>query len=276
MKRITTVVALAFLITSCVSKKKYVALEQEKGEVVSELQKTRVEKEELEAKFSEIQSRVDSYNSKINSLTDDNNAKLVNVDGVVISEDQKDEMRKTLRNVPPAYMATAKTLKDSMNLAVQFNLKKSMDNIDEDEDIAINIEETVVMISISDKMLFKSGSYNISSKADEILAKIAKIVNSEESLDVMIEGHTDNKQFVSSSAIKDNWDLSVLRATAVVKKLQNDHNVAPEKLIAAGRAFYQPLVDNDTNENRATNRRTRVVILPNIDKFFALMAEENE
>ncbi len=274
MKRITVIVALAFLITSCVSKKKYAALEQDNGELKSELTKTKVEKEELEAKFDEIQARVDNYNSKINSLTEDNNAKLVTVDGVVISENQKEALRETLKNVPPAYMATAKTLKDSMNLAVQFNLKKSMDNIEEDDDINVNIEETVVMISISDKMLFKSGSYNISDKANDILAKIAKIVNSEESLDVMIEGHTDDKAFVSSSAIKDNWDLSVLRATAVVKKLQDKYNVAPEKLIAAGRSFYQPLVENDTKENRATNRRTRVVILPNIDKFFALMAEK--
>ena len=276
MKRITTIIALAFLITSCVSKKKYVALEQEKGELQSELTKTRVEKEELESKFAAIQARVNEYNSKINSLTEDNDTKLVSVDGVVISENQKEALRETLKNVPPAYLATAKTLKDSMNLAVQFNLKQSMDNIEEDEDINVNIEETVVMISISDKMLFKSGSYRISDKADEILSKIANIVNSEESLDIMIEGHTDNKQFVSNSAIKDNWDLSVLRATSVVKKLQNDHNVAPEKLIAAGRAFYQPLVENDTEENRATNRRTRVVILPNIDKFFALMSEKNQ
>jgi len=276
MKRITTVVALAFLITSCVSKKKYVELEQEKGELQSELTKVKVENEELESKFDKIQARVDDYNAKINSLTEDNDTKLVNVDGVVVSEDQKDAMRETLKDVPPAYLATAKTLKDSMNLAVQFNLKQSMDNIEEDEDINVNIEETVVMISISDKMLFKSGSYRISDKADEILSKIASIVNSEESLDIMIEGHTDNKQFVSNSAIKDNWDLSVLRATAVVKKLQNEHDVAPEKLIAAGRAFYQPLVDNDTAENRATNRRTRVVILPNIDKFFALMSEKNQ
>jgi chemotaxis protein MotB len=159
-----------------------------------------------------------------------------------------------------------------MNLAIKFNLKQSIDNIDENEDIAINIEETVVMISISDKMLFNSGSYKISKNADAILQKIADIINSEESLDVMVEGHTDDKLMVANASVKDNWDLSVLRATSVVKKLQSDFNVAPEKLIASGRSFYQPLVANDTKENRATNRRTRIVILPNIDKFFALMA----
>jgi chemotaxis protein MotB len=272
MKRISVIVLSALFLTACVSKKKYLALEQDHGELKSELTKTKVEKEELESKFTKIQQRVDSYNSKINELTDDNNAKLVSVDGVVISENQKNAMRESLKNVPPAYMSTAKTLKDSMNLAMQFNLKSSIENIDEDDDIAINIEETVVMISISDKMLFNSGSYKISDKANDILQKIANVINSEESLDVMVEGHTDNKLMKNTAAVKDNWDLSVLRATAVVKKLQNDYDVAPEQLIAAGRSFYQPLVENDTKDNRATNRRTRIVILPNIDKFFAMMS----
>ena len=136
----------------------------------------------------------------------------------------------------------------------------------------MSIEETVVMISISDKMLFNSGSYKISDKANDILQKIANVINSEESLDVMVEGHTDDKAFKNTSAIKDNWDLSVLRATSVVRKLQDEYNVAPEQLIAAGRSFYKPLTTNDTKENRATNRRTRIVILPNIDKFFAMMS----
>lgn len=274
MRKISVIMLSALFLTACVSKKKYVALEQDNGELRSELTKTKVEKEDLEAKFAAIQKRVDNYNSKINELTEDNDAKLVSVDGIVISENQKKAMRESLKNVPPAYMATAKTLKDSMNLAVQFNLKSSIDNIEEDEDIAISIEETVVMISISDKMLFNSGSYNISNKANDILQKIANVINSEESLDVMVEGHTDNKLMKNTSTVKDNWDLSVLRATAVVKKLQKDYNVAPEQLIAAGRSFYQPLAENDTEENRAKNRRTRIVILPNIDKFFAMMAKK--
>lgn len=272
MKQILIVVLSALFLTACVSKKKYLALEADNGELKSELTKTKVEKEELEAKFDKIQARVDNYNAKINQLTEDNNAKLVSVDGVVISQNQREALKEQLKTVPPAYMATAKNLKDSMNLALQFNLKSSMENIEEDEDIAVNIEETVVMISISDKMLFNSGSYKINNKANDILQKIANVINSEESLDVMVEGHTDNKLMKNNAAVKDNWDLSVLRATAVVKKLQNDYNVAPEQLIAAGRSFYQPLTDNDTAENRAKNRRTRIVILPNIDKFFAMMA----
>ena len=182
-------------------------------------------------------------------------------------------MRETLQYVDPYKVAQAQTLKDSMNLAVSYNLQKTLDNstINEDEDISVNINETVVMISISDKMLFNSGSYRISSKANNILQKLADVINSEPSLDVMVEGHTDSRS-ISTDKIQDNWDLSVLRATSVVRKLQNKYNVAPEKLIASGRSSYQPLTDNSTRDGRAKNRRTRIVILPNIDKFFALMA----
>ena len=275
MKKLSILLLTGILMSACVSKKKYVALEQENGEIRSELQKTQVAKDDLEAKFAEIQSRIDTYNSKISSLTEENDAKLVTVgDDLVISNDVRNQMNETLKNVDPAALAEAKTLKDSMNLAVGYNLRKSMDTTDmnEDEDIAININETVVMISISDKMLFNSGSYKVSNKANDILKRIADVINSEESLDVMVEGHTDNQTMVANASVKDNWDLSVLRATSVVKKLQEDYNVAPEKLIAAGRSFYQPLVENDSRENRSKNRRTRIIILPNINKFFALMS----
>ncbi|GAA4296426.1 OmpA/MotB family protein [Aestuariibaculum suncheonense] len=274
MRKISLVVLSAIVLSSCVSKKKYVALETENGQLKSELTKTRVENEELESKFAKIQARVDEYNNKINSLTEESNAKMVNVDGVVMSEDAKAQMRETLKNVPAEYLVGATTLKDSMNAAIAYNIKNSANDIDESDDIAVKIEETVVMISISDKMLFNSGSYRVTDKADAILQKIADVINSEESLDVMVEGHTDDKKMVENAAVKDNWDLSVLRATSVVKRLQNNFAVAPEKLIAAGRSFYQPLVDNDSAENRAKNRRTRIVILPNIDKFFALMSAE--
>ncbi|UNY98037.1 OmpA family protein [Zhouia spongiae] len=275
MKKVTITLLTFALLTSCVSKKKYVALQQENGEIKSQLQKTEVEKEELEAKFAKIQSRVDEYNSKINSLKEESDSKMTTVDDIaVISNNAKKQMRETLKKIDPAIVGEAKTLKDSMNLAVSYNLQKSLDNstINEDEDIAINIDETVVMISISDKMLFNSGSYRISNKANDILQKLADVINSEPSIEVMVEGHTDDKKMIENASIRDNWDLSVLRATSVVRKLQNDYDVAPEKLIASGRSYYQPLTDNDTKDNRAKNRRTRIVILPNINKFFALMA----
>ena len=268
------------LLNSCVSKKKYMALEQENGEIKSQLTKTQVEKEDLETKFAKIQERVDRYNEKISSLNEDvegltmeNDIKLdVNKDGTVISNESKRKMLATLENVDSSKLAEAKTLKDSMNLAIQYNLEKTMNSSDlnEDEDIAVNINETVVMISISDKMLFNSGSYRVSSKADHILQKLADVINSEESIDVMVEGHTDSRS-INTEKIQDNWDLSVLRATSVVRKLQHKYKVDPAKLIASGRSSYQPLVDNSTRENRSKNRRTRIILMPNIDKFFALM-----
>ena len=278
----TAIALLAFIVlASCVSKKKYVALEQEKGEVISELSKTKIEKEELEAKFAKIEARVTDYNSKINTLTDEvgvlTDENFTKFDAVgnkaVVSEAAKVGMRKTLSKVNPEVMKYYTTLEDSMNLALSLNLKRFVDttDLDESDDIAISIDETVVMISISDKMLFSSGSYKINKKADKILQKLADVINSEPSLDVMIEGHTDSRT-ISNAKVSDNWDLSVLRATSVVRKLQNDFGVAPEKLIASGRSSYQPLTENDSKEGRSRNRRTRIVILPNIDKFFALMA----
>lgn len=273
MKKISILLTATMLMTACVSKKKYLALEKEKGEITSELTKSRLANEELESKFAKIQSRVNDYNAKINSLSEENDVKLqVNGDGSVISNSAKRKMRETLKNVDASKFNGVNTLKDSMNLAVQHNLEKAMNtqNLNEDDDIAVNIDETVVMISISDKMLFNSGSYRISNKADNILQKLADVINSEESIDVMVEGHTDSRT-INTAKVADNWDLSVLRATSVVRKLQNKYKVAPEKLIASGRSSYQPLVDNNSRDNRSKNRRTRIILLPNIDKFFALM-----
>ncbi|SEA40627.1 OmpA/MotB family protein [Bizionia paragorgiae] len=275
MKKASILLMSVIVLSSCVSKKKYVALEQENGEIKSELTKVKVENEDLEAKFDKIQMRVNEYNNKIKALKEDNDVKFDAVgDVAVISNATKRKMRETLKKVDPALLSEAKTLQDSMNLAVSYNLKKNMDtsDLDEDDDISISIDETVVMISISDKLLFNTGSYRVSNKANNILQKLADVINSEPSLEVMVEGHTDSRS-ISTPQIADNWDLSVLRATSVVRKLQNQYNVAPEKLIAAGRSSYKPLFDNDSNENRSKNRRTRVVILPNINKFFALMED---
>ncbi len=285
MKKISILLLSALVLTSCVSKKKYLALEHENGQIKSELTKTRVAKEDLEAKFEVIEARVNQYNKKINSLTDlnaelneENDAKLETVENIaVISNVTKEKMRKTLQNVDPTLLAGATTLKDSMDLAVSYSLSKTIDTteLNEEDDIAISIDETVVMISISDKLLFNTASYRVSNKANSILEKLANVINSEPSIDVMVEGHTDSRS-IHNEKVQDNWDLSVLRATSVVRKLQKDFNVAPEKLIASGRSSYQPIVDNDSRENRAKNRRTRIVILPNINKFFALMADETD
>jgi len=225
MKKTLTFITLsgALLLSSCVSKKKYVALEQELTDTKGTLQKTVVEKEELEDKFARIEARVADYNAKINSLKEAGNDKMVMVDDIAaISNNTKDKMRQTLSNVDPNKLQGATSLKDSMNLAVSHNLKNSLsDNLKEDDDIDIHIDNTVVMISISDKMLFKTGSYRVSNKANNILNKLAQIINSEPSIDVMVEGHTDPRT-ISNTVVQDNWDLSVKRATSIVRKLQKE------------------------------------------------------
>lgn len=275
MKRSFTFIALsgALIMTSCVSKKKYVALEQELQDTRSTLQKTAVEKDELEGKFAKIEARVADYNAKINSLKDSNDEKMVMVEDVAaISNKTKEKMKETLAKVDQQKLQEAKSLKDSMNLAVSHNLKNSLsDDLKQDDDISIDIDNTVVMISISDKMLFKSGSYRISNKADEVLKKLADVINSEPSIEVMVEGHTDPRT-ISNAVVQDNWDLSVKRATSIIRKLQSNYNVDPAKLIASGRSSYKPLVENDSEENMAINRRTRIVLLPNMDKFFAMLS----
>lgn len=273
---VLSMVAGSLIFTSCVSKKKYVELENQYNDTRSTLVKTQLEKEEIEAKYAKIEDRVASYNAKIQSLSETNNERLQNIDGVVISENDKEKMRKALANVDPNELAQAKTLQDSMNLIISYNLKKNLDSnliaAGEEDDIDIDINETVVMITISDKLLFSSGSARVNPKANNLLERLAAVINSEPALEVMVEGHTDSQTVKPGAYIKDNWELSVQRSTAVIRKLQNDFNVDPAKLIAAGRSSYHPLTENDTKEGRAKNRRTRIVILPNLDKFLALLS----
>lgn len=282
MKKISLLLTVAIIATSCVSKKKYVELEQRYTNTKGNLQKTTLEKEQLEAKFAKIEKRVDNYNKKLNSLNnlnsklkEENDIKLDMVQGTVMSNSMKEKMRKTLANVDAAVLANAKTLKDSMNIAISYKLKKSINTnaLENSEDVNVNIDKTVVMISISDKMLFKSGSYRVNSKAYKVLKKLSEIIKSEPSMDVMIEGHTDSQQ-INTGVIQDNWDLSVKRATSIVRILEKKYGVESNRLIASGRGSSLPLVENNTRANRAKNRRTKIIILPNLDKFFGLLAEE--
>lgn len=268
------------LLTSCVSKKKYVELENQYNSTRSTLSKTQLEKEEIEAKYAKIEERVASYNAKINSLTSENveleNTSLKNYGNVVLSKKDKEQMKAALSNVDQNELAQAKTLQDSMNLIISYNLKKNLDTnlvaAGEEDDIVIDIDETVVMITISDKLLFNSGSARVNPKADNLLQRLAEVINSEPAMEVLIEGHTDARTVKPGAYIKDNWELSVERSTAVIRKLQEQFGVAPEKLIAAGRSSFLPIADNETEEGRSKNRRTRIVILPNLDKFLALLS----
>ena len=159
--------------------------------------------------------------------------------------------------------------KDSLNLALVMNLKRSLLDIN-DEDVQIEVRGGLVHVSISDKLLFQSGSSKISSAADEVLGKIATVLNDHNQLDVIVEGHTDNVP-ISNSCIADNWDLSVKRATSIVRALEVEHYVDPQRLTAAGRSQYIPKSDNDTSTGRSQNRRTEIVITPKMDQFFKLL-----
>ncbi len=161
--------------------------------------------------------------------------------------------------------------KDSVTLALVTSLKGVLGNLS-DEDIEINVEKGVVYVSISDKLLFRSGSYTVTNKAKEVLGKVAKVVNDKPDIEFMVEGHTDNVP-IKIDGIDDNWDLSVKRATSVIRILQNDYDVSPARMTAAGRSYYMPLVDNDNAANRAKNRRTRIVVLPKLDQFYDLIQQ---
>jgi len=275
-----TLLGGVLLTSSCVSKKKYVELEGQYNQTRSTLTKTQVEKEEAEAKLAKIEERVSNYNAKIQSLSRTNSELELNslqrYENVVISNKDKEQMKQALANVDQNELAAARTLEDSMNLIISHNLKKNLDNSlvaeGQEDDIEINVDETVVMITISDKLLFKSGSYRVNPKANNLLQRLANVINSEPAMEVLIEGHTDAQKVKPGSYVKDNWHLSVERSTAVIRKLQEDFGVAPEKLIAAGRSSFQPLTENETKEGRSKNRRTRIVILPNLDKFLSLLS----
>ena len=283
-KVIIPAVILALLATSCVSKKKYVALQSQYTNTKGDLQKTTIEKEKLAAKFTAIEKRVEHYNNKINSLKGDNvilerenEVKLSMVGNTaVISKQTRALMNETLTKVDVIMLSEAKTLKDSLNLAIAYNLKKSIDTSDLENSnaIDINIDQTVVMISVSDKLLFNTASYRVKKGAYKLIAKLAALIKSEPSMDVMIEGHTDSRT-ISNEIVQDNWDLSVKRATSIVRLLESKYLVEGSRLIASGRGSTMPLVDNSSSENRRKNRRTKIVILPNLDKFFALLSSEN-
>lgn len=193
----------------------------------------------------------------------------------IMSQAANENMRATLAQLEKKdkyiqLLQQAKSKADSINLALAVNLKSALNDGLSDEDVEIKVDKTVVFINLSDKMLYQSGSSNLTPRAKEVLGKIAKIVETRKDIEIMVEGYTDNKP-IATECIKDNWDLSVKRATSVVRMLQNTYKVDPNKLIAAGRGEYNALADNNTADGRATNRRTRIILLPKLDQFYELM-----
>jgi len=220
-------------------------------------------------------NRIKNLNEKLSSQQGSNNQMLQQLkDLSVISGSQAESIKKSLDNIgaKDAYikdLQSAIARKDSLNMALVMNLKGAIGDLN-DKDINIKVDKGVVYIDISDRMLFKSGSYEITEPAKIVLGKVAAVLKNQPDIEFMIEGHTDNVPF-KNGLLLDNWDLSVKRATSVVRVLQNQYGVPASRMTAAGRGEYIPLADNDTESGKATNRRTRIVILPQLDQFFKLL-----
>lgn len=288
MKKITLFIALAVVMCSCKSNKEYAALQsrltssqQELVDVKANLQKCLIEKNAGVSNVSGLEGKVGLLENQIKDLKADKAQSLKQVENLtVLTQSASDNIKEVVAQLSEKDkyingIRSAMTKKDSINLAVAFHLKKELDAGIQDQDIQIDVEKTVVYISIADKLLFRSGSSTVSDRAKAVLGKVAKVVASRPEMEVQVEGYTDNVP-ISSAGVKDNWDLSVKRATSVVRVLQNDFSIDPKRLIAAGRSEYVPLESNDTAEGRATNRRTRIVILPKLEEFFDILEQKPE
>lgn len=296
MRSIKSALLLALalpLLVSCVSKKNYEALrqqleaaqqmeqqsaqdisrlanqlnscEQDKARLTAQLDGRDAQMEQLRDQLQDVRSQRDLISEQLTNVT-------------VLSQSASDNVGQTLSQLEGKdryiqMLQSAKTRTDSINLALAVNLKGVLAQGIQDEDVEIQVDKTVVFVNLSDRMLYESGSYTITSRANEVLGKIAQIVQSRPELEVMIEGYTDNVP-INNACVRDNWDLSVLRATSVARALQTRHGVDPNRLIAAGRGEYNALASNDTAEGRATNRRTRIIILPKLNQFYDLLDPE--
>jgi chemotaxis protein MotB len=279
MRKVILILSLAALtLTSCGTKKKIAALEQQNKDCQDLLNSTTVK---LNLCLTEKQA-LNQQNESLNQQNDylkKNNTELISAakDMTVLTTKGAQNIEKALETIREkdlkiTRMQDALTKKDSVTLALVTSLKSSVGI--SDPDIEVNVEKGVVFISIADKLLFKSGSYVVSDRAKEVLGKVAKVVNSRPTFECMVEGHTDNVPFTGNAVLIDNWDLSVKRSTAIVRVLTNELGVKPSQLIAAGRSEFIPLVDNNSADNRAKNRRTRIVVLPKIDEFYDMIEKE--
>jgi chemotaxis protein MotB len=286
MKTIPVLFILAVTMNACVSKKlmkaeqdKYTTLQTEYATLQSRLKacddQQTLSANQLQAKDAEL----DALLKQISFLKENNTVALKQLENLsVISSSQAESIKKSLENIgaKDAYiqgLQSALNKKDSLNLALVTNLKGAIGNLD-DKDINIKVDKGVVYVDISDKLLFKSGSYDISDRAKEVLGKVALVLKNQPDIEFMVEGHTDNIPYKGNGVLLDNWDLSVKRATAVVRVLKDQYGLNPAKMAAAGRSEYLPVMSNDTPEGRATNRRTRIVILPQLDQFFQLLEKK--
>jgi chemotaxis protein MotB len=280
---------LTLSLFSCVSSKKFKAAQNEytilqtrytslQGELNTcndEKANLNRAKTGLENDNAALNGRITDLNKQLDYLKANNTSALKQLEDLsVITAAQAESIKRSMENIgaKDSYIQTLQQQmahKDSLNMALVLNLKGAIGNLD-DEDINIKVDKGVVYIDISDKLLFKSGKYEVTSQAKTVLGKVAAVLKNQPDIEFMVEGHTDNVPY-RSGILLDNWDLSVKRATAVVRMLEKDYGLDPAKMAAAGRGEYKPLADNASKEGKAVNRRTRIVILPQLDQFFQLL-----
>ena len=265
----------SLMIASCSSSKKLKQSEAKYSRLDSTYRALQLDLAKCQENRADNQNRIKSLQEQISDLKAANANLQKHMDDLsIITGTQATSINKSLDNigVKDAYISnlqSALNRKDSMNMALVINLKSAIGNLD-DKDINIKVDKGVVYVDISDKLLFKSGSYDVTDKAQEILGKVAKVLVSQPEVEFMVEGHTDNVAF-SRGVLQDNWDLSVKRATSVVRILHNKYGVPPARMTAAGRSEFLPIASNDSKDGQAANRRTRIVILPQLDQFFKIL-----
>jgi len=280
-------VLAGFCFFSCVPTKKYKDKEHQLVLVQNNLNHLDSIYKVLQAQNNDCRDSASAYLATIRSLRDQLKDLRINNDQVfnqlkdlsVISSSQAESIRKSLDNigVKDQYikqLQSAMNKKDSLNMALVLNLKGAIGNLD-DKDINIKVEKGVVYIDISDKMLFKVGKYEVTDAAKDVLGKVAKVLLAHPEIEFMVEGHTDSIPF-QQGVLLDNWDLSVKRATSVIRILQDEYHIPPAHMTASGRGEWMPVADNSTEDGRASNRRTRIVILPQLDQFFKLLEKPKD
>jgi chemotaxis protein MotB len=277
--------AVVLVGTSCVSQKKYKAQVSSFETLNAQYTKKQADLNSCETAKANYLKQIDDLNKQIADMNKEqtylksNNTVVLNqLEALsVITSTQAESIKKSMDNIgmKDAYiqgLQTSLAQKDSLNMALVMNLKGAIGNL-EDKDINIKVDKGVVFIDISDKLLFKSGSYEVTDKAKDVLGKVAMVLKNQPDMEFMVEGHTDNVPFKKGDLV-DNWDLSVKRSTTIVRLLQTQYGLDPSKMIAAGRSEYQPLTANTTADGKASNRRTRIVILPQLDQFFKLLEKK--
>ncbi len=273
----------AIMLVSCVSSKKfkkaeadYATLQTQHTALQGDLTACNNEKATLLSQKTALEGNIADLNRQIELLKQNNTQALKQLEDLsVISASQAESIKKSMENIgaKDSYIQTLQqqmARKDSLNMALVMNLKGAIGNLD-DQDINIKVDKGVVFIDISDKMLFKTAKFDITPQAKTVLGKVATVLKNQPDIEFMVEGHTDNVEYKGAGYVLDNWDLSVKRATSVVRVLQKEYGMDPSKMAAAGRGEYRPIADNSTKEGKAANRRTRIVILPQLDQFFQLL-----